>query len=208
MRVKKSFTRKSGNRDAKLIVIATEGAKTESKYFQDLTNSDRFTSPKIHIEILKRDPTQSDPKRIVESLNEFKRQYKLIKNLDELWVICDVDRWGDAKLAAVDQLCRQKDYSLAVSNPCFESWLLLHITRFSDYTDDEASRLTTCRNLENEIRRINGSYNKSNLDTSVFFGGINRAIEQARTLDNPGHSWPNTFGSKVFNVVESLLNSK
>ncbi len=38
MRVKRRFKtrdRMSGNRDAKLIVIATEGEKTEKKYFEE-----------------------------------------------------------------------------------------------------------------------------------------------------------------------------
>ncbi len=44
--------RRSGNRDAKLIIIAAEGTNTEKKYFDDLV--DAYVAPNIHVEVLDR----------------------------------------------------------------------------------------------------------------------------------------------------------
>ncbi len=38
MRIKRNFKRPEGNRDAKLIVIATEGRHTERIYFEGLSS--------------------------------------------------------------------------------------------------------------------------------------------------------------------------
>ncbi|MFV2015817.1 MAG: RloB domain-containing protein, partial [Candidatus Heimdallarchaeota archaeon] len=51
-REKRDFTRISGIRNPSLIVIATEGEKTEQKYFNGVKLKCKEYSSKIHIEIL------------------------------------------------------------------------------------------------------------------------------------------------------------
>ncbi len=46
---------------------------------------------------------------------------------DTLWSVFDVDRWPVKNLSLVCHQARQKKYSLAISNPCFEVWLCLHL---------------------------------------------------------------------------------
>lgn len=115
---KRPIKRASQTRDAKLIIIATEGTKTEKIYFDDLTSPAWFKSSRVQVEVLSSTKTDRAPQRVLAELDRFKRQYRLDKN-DELWMVIDVDHWGDKKLSTVAQLCRQKRYSLAISNPCF-----------------------------------------------------------------------------------------
>ncbi len=71
----KRFTppkRPSGNRDARLIIIAAEGTNTEKKYFDDLV--DAYTAPNIHLEVLDRIDAGSDPKTVLKALDDFQRQ--------------------------------------------------------------------------------------------------------------------------------------
>ena len=52
---KRSFkprTRPHGNRDANLIIIASEGTETEKRYFEDLAAA--YSNTKIHVEVLER----------------------------------------------------------------------------------------------------------------------------------------------------------
>src|SRR5260221_11407935 len=88
----KPRVRGSGFRDAKLIVIATEGSKTEKKYFNDLASDDRYRNPRVHVEVLERTSTASSPNHVIEELNKFRSVFKLNK-FDELWLVIDVDRW-------------------------------------------------------------------------------------------------------------------
>jgi hypothetical protein len=205
---RKSFKRKTGLRDAKLIVIATEGEKTEKQYFDSIIVSELLKSPKIHVEVLERESSKSDPLECISSLNSFKAKYTLNKN-DELWLVCDVDRWGQKKLSQVNQLCHQKAYLLAVSNPCFEAWLLLHLVDWDSYTQDQKDHISQgCGTVSQEIKKVIGSYVKTNININDFIKGIANAVDQAKKLDQPNEDWPMSFGSKIFLLIESMIGVK
>lgn len=209
-RIFSSRTRQSAVRDAKLIVIATEGQLTEKKYFEDLATWHR--NPKVHVEVLDRLDGNSSPDHMVFQLDAFQRTYHLNRR-DELWVVVDVDRWGDAKLSLVSSICTQKTYRLAVSNPCFELWLLLHFLDVENCSAEEREALQANQKVSRDRRYIEqqlvshaGSYNKSNLDTSPYFPCVKFAIEQARSLDTQKYyRWPHSLGTRVYKVVESIF---
>jgi len=207
-RIKQKFKRRSGYRDAKLFVIATEGKKTEPRYFKDFSSRNYYYNPRVHIEILERLTSSSSPEHIIEELNKFKSRYSLNRN-DELWMVVDLDRWHQRNFSSVATQCRQKHYFLAVSNPCFEVWLLLHLKDLSEYNQDQIRQFTknSNRDLEREIRNILGSYNKTNPDTSKFLPHIHKAIRRARDLDkNPSDRWPNSIGTRVYLLTEKIIN--
>lgn len=204
--MRRSFSRKTGFRDSKLIVIATEGEVTEHQYFNGLKLHEDYKSPRLHVEILERGTRNSDPKACLDELSQFKKEYHL-KQDDELWLVCDVDRWGDRKLAEVGQLCRQKKYLIAVSNPCFEAWLLLHKVTYNQYSQEEKDNLNgACGNIERELKRVLGTYNKTKIDVDVFLVDLENAVAEAKLIDVPEHQWPQSFGSKLFHLVESIGN--
>jgi len=118
---RRDFKRKSGFRDSRLIVIAAEGEETEKRYFEGIKA--RYDNPRIHVEVLERLDSASDPAKVIKALDQFRSDYKLRKGHDQLWLVIDVDRWGNQKLSLVSQQCIQKCYQLAVSNPSFEIWI-------------------------------------------------------------------------------------
>ncbi|WP_071189335.1 RloB family protein [Trichormus sp. NMC-1] len=182
-------------RDPKLFVIATEGKETEKQYFS------MFYDSRIKIEVLSTgEDNRSAPEYVLERLEEFVNKYDLDED-DSLWLMLDVDRWGAKKLSAICRQARQKRYHVAISNPCFESWLYLH---FDDLSLDDKP----CRILEDKLRAKLGSYNKSNLDLSLYKEHIEEAIQRARDLDtNYRHNWPHTPGTRVYKLVEILLEA-
>jgi len=101
-------TRRSGYRNPKLIIIASEGTYTEKKYFEDLAVS--YAIPNLHVEVLDRLDSGSDPESVLKALDKFRSQYSLRLNYDELWLVIDVDRWPIKKLSEVSSLCDQKNY--------------------------------------------------------------------------------------------------
>jgi len=206
--------RASSFRDAKLIVIAAEGTETEERYFEDLAAGDAYRNRRVHVEILKRPTTASSPDHIIEQLDAFRKEYKL-KQADELWMVIDFDRWGNRKLSRISTQCMQKQYLLAVSNPCFELWLLLHIKSLDEYTDTELKELAANEKvnrartrLEIELSRLLGGYDKSNLDSSRFIPFIEVAIGRAKALDIlPQQRWPTQIGTRVYKLAESIIAS-
>ncbi|MGD8457874.1 MAG: RloB family protein [Anaerolineales bacterium] len=203
--------RKSNLRESKLIAIATEGYRTEVTYFNALSSPRYYRNPRIHVEVLERVTTDSSPEYVLQMLDEFKREFK-IRTYDELWMVIDYDRWGEKKISSIARLCEQKGYNLGLSKPCFELWLLLHLTSLDVYNDmqkEEFLRNQKVGNrslLENEIVNLVGEYNRSRPNCDLFIPNIELAIERARNLDtNPEHRWPNELGTRVHLLAEKII---
>ncbi len=114
----------------KKIVIAMEGTKKEPNYFSAVKKTYRTTS--LDIVLLKREDTVSAPKHVIKELHKFKKENKLNYN-DELWLVIDKDRWPEVQLSQVSADCSTNGYFLALSNPRFELWLLLHFKMCHPY---------------------------------------------------------------------------
>lgn len=183
-------------RDSSLIVIATEGEKTEKQYFEGLKSL--FKSKKVNILILPNIDHRSSPEQVMELIDNFLDDFKLEDN-DQCWLVIDVDRWENETLSYVASSCSQKNISLAVSTPCFEFWLLLHVADINDYSNQQKNLMLLNRKdgtnrtwLRRELVNLLGSYNSSNLLFDHFSPGINQAISQAEGLDiHPEHRWQN-----------------
>ncbi len=106
-RERRSFVRRSGQRDASLFVVAAEGAVTERQYFEGL--KDRLHNPRIHLEFLPRsDPSRSSPAEVLASLARFASEWIILEG-DQLWLVIDRDpqSWKAKALAAVARECQK-----------------------------------------------------------------------------------------------------
>jgi hypothetical protein len=200
--IRKPFTRRSGDRNARLIVIATEGEVTEPTYFYGLIAAHR--RPSIHVELLERIGGESSPAHIQVKLDNFVKKYQW-NDGDELWMVIDRDRWTESHLAQVARQCNQKGYFLAISVPCFELWLLLHVAI------PPVSELVglSCTQVGDLIRAIVGKYNKTNLHIDDFIPHVHNAIERSRSLDTtPSNRWPQSAGTRVYLLAEKIITDQ
>lgn len=204
-------TRATKLRDSRLIVVATEGV-TERRYLQTLISPEFFQKSRIHVEVLdERDPTKSSPEHVITDLDKFKREYRLDSD-DQLWMMIDHDRWGDAKLDHIARLANQKGYNLAVSSPCFELWILLHLESWERFGNEQKLALLDQgkqrgrTNLESRILESLGSYNKSNPKCERFVENVHVACARARQLDiAPETRWPQGLCTRVYRLAEEIL---
>ncbi len=214
MRSKRIFTplnRQSGTKTPDRIVIASEGENTEPQYFQNLAAK----NSRITVRILKRmgeDKGKSAPKHVLQQLRDFKKN-EAPRKYDELWMVVDVDRWKS--LDEIVKICKEEEYDLAISNPCFELWLLLHFRSLEEYTDEERLKLlknekvTKKTRLKKELSDWLDGYNERNPRTERFIPFVKVAIERARKLDeNPDDPWPKTLGTRVYLLAERILQHK
>ena len=195
--------RRVQRRDARIVIIATEGADTEPAYFRGLQEREIIDRSRVRIEVIAtpRQEGTSAPKHVLRRLDAFASRYGFLDGLDELWLVIDVDRWPAEQLSEVAQEATQKGFGLAVSNPCFELWLLLHVA-------EAPVPIGTCAGCEAEIRRVVGAYSKTNLDLGVFAvrPAVDAAIARARALDtDEGSRWPRAAGSHVHRLASRLL---
>src|ERR1700730_6294733 len=140
-------------RDANLIVIASEDTYAVRQYF------DFFRSTRIQFKILETEEGRSAPEQVLARIDKYMKEYEIGAG-DEFWLVCDCDHWVNSghikNLRRVIQACGQKGIRIALSNPCFELWLLLHFAEFP--TENKLTRTQ----VEKKIRDAVGSYDKTN----------------------------------------------
>lgn len=210
--------RREAFRDARLIVIASEGKDTERIYFTALAKE--YTNPRVHVHILERSENEqnnSSPEHVLKQLNDYKSQYELEAD-DELWLVVDRDQWEDKMLSRVATECAlEVSMHMALSNPCFELWLLLHLEDAASLTPEEHTLWMENRRksknadpyLKVRLRQKMGTYHESSYDALTLIAHIEDAIERARALDKtPTDRWPQTLGTRVYLLAESVMNRK
>ena len=192
-RERRTFSRPPGQRPyRRVFTIATEGAKTEPSYFRMFDGRSG-----IQIEFV---PTGcgSSPDRVLAAMKRFLRANPPTAG-DEAWIVVDRDQWTDEQLSAVHAWSLESvGRGLAVSNPKFEYWLLLH---FEDGND-----IAGARQCQQRLERHLPNYQKAALEITKLEGGVVAAVEQGRRRDAPPCAdWPRTTGTTVYRLVERLL---
>jgi len=200
-------------KDVFVISIATEG-KTEEQYFDFL--SEIVSDDIIKIDRLIRDDeddTKSHPIHVIELLEErieVWEEYGVEAN--ELWMIIDRDKQNVSKkqLEKIIEECEEKRFNLALSNPTFELWLLLHVTDIKKYDESELlenKKVNKSRRfIDKELSILNGGYNKSKIKFEDFSEGIKGAIIRAKKLETDNNKLIENLGTSVCLLVEKIIN--
>lgn len=141
------LVRKSGFLEAeKFYVLAYEGDVTEKKYFEDLRQSPMFNnSGSIETIPLKKERNAGNsPLDVKKLLSKAKAEYNF-RTTDEFWLIIDRDDWEKIHHVDFDALyddCeKEKNFFIALSNPCFEFWLILHLRKLEDIADGDRKKI-------------------------------------------------------------------
>lgn len=210
--------RPTGFADAeKLFILSYEGENSEKKYFNDFRNSEHFNdSGLIEIISLKRLPNRgTDPFSVKKTLAETKKLYPF-KKTDEFWLIIDRDQWEEIHKISFEDLvneCQAEgNFFIAMSNPCFEIWLMMHLKDISEFTEVEKQKLRENIKVganKNHIDIVLGDlqgrgYNKKP-NPLIYQPLIKTAIERAKALDNGEEDYPTDLGSHVYKLVGKLV---
>lgn len=145
-RGKKRSARKIDSRKPrKVIRVYSEGIVTEPGYLQILQL--RYRSVKI-------DWVEKDSGKaavtLIETAKKYKRTTKSANVADEIWCLWDVDNLTEAQIATLEDKARAAGLFNAISNPCFEVWLLLHEREQNAHIDiAEAQRQAKAAGLIN-----------------------------------------------------------
>lgn len=157
------------------ILILCEGRRTEPGYFSALRAA--FRNRLVLVEI---DERPGAPKTLVERAVERKKEAEREARsrrdpflaYDEVWCVFDVD--DHHHLTEARQQARDNGIGLAVSNPCFEIWALLH---FQDQTAFIQSGA-----VQSRLRRHLPGYEKD-LPFDRLHPGYEKAVARAQELD-------------------------
>ena len=204
----------SGRRERLTVVIATEGERTEPDYFTYLQRKKRS----INVEHVPRNHSHTEPMQVLCDLIKHKKKLKHLGNrVKGFWIVIDNDKRPSEKFHQVAATANQHGVNIADSNPSFELWLLLHHRSLDSYSEVKLEELKANekgpsrsgkRRLERELAEVLGSYNKRKLKESDFMPYVKIAIENAAKTDTrPNDRWLNKIGSRVYKLVQSIIDS-
>ncbi|MGL6106689.1 RloB family protein [Romboutsia sp.] len=151
----------------------------------------------------------------IQEIKSLKSSLDYDNEIDEVCIIIDRDK-GSFKTVQYDEvisICKENNYNLGITNPCFEFWLLLHLTDCSEYDSEDIRinrKISKSRNskrfVEKELANILGGYNKSNLKFEEFKDKISIAIKNAKLYEDDLLNLENSIGSRVANIIEKMIN--
>ena len=186
-----------GHKRRKLFIVSAEGSVTEPEYFKILNN----LTTSARVRTLGTSSTNSSPEYLLNRIKNYLKHNTLEPD-DEAWIVIDKDQWTNQQLSNLYRWSEESpNYGLAVSNPNFEYWLLLHF--------EKGLKVKSKILLNARLKRILPNYHK-HLDSRKFNKNmIEDAIERARERDTPPCSdWPRTIGcTTVYKLVERVINS-
>lgn len=196
-----------------VILIVTEGAQTEPKYFEHFRT--RNNNVDIRVVGSRSSAGESDYMSLVRKAVEYKGKNQLSKsNGDTIWIVADGDvnynnpnplAEKEKQLQKARKVADAKDIKFVLSNPCFELWYLLHYQYTSKFLGNynDVSRL---------LKKYIINYEKSTDVYSELAPYTAKAIENSRRLElyqqRNGQQLPfgiyvNPF-TDVFKLVELL----
>jgi hypothetical protein len=160
--------------ELRTFLVFCEGDKIEPDYLKGLKSLPEVRrNAAVSIEI---DTDHGVPLRLVKlaadrKIRDAQRGSSVV---DEYWCVFDVE-WPEnhPDLDQTVNLARKNDIRLAISNPCFEIWLLLHFEYYTRWTDTNAA--------ERASRRLDGRTGKR-IDASVYLPHRAVAVRHAAKL--------------------------
>ncbi|MDN5334686.1 RloB domain-containing protein [Sphaerochaeta halotolerans] len=198
-RIKPQFQRDiKPYRDAFLVLVATEGEKTEELYFSFPFVSHR----RVKVLPIPSKDGCSAPAYVLENLKATAKKLDLGKH-DKLWLAIDKDRWKDQQIREVmGQKIRKMPIQVAVSNPCFELWLFLHFAPLP------SSPINCSKAMGKELRKVKRTYRKNSLKPEEYESGFPHAMKEAGKTKVDKEGVPTNPGTHVYLIMEEIQKLK
>ena len=209
--------------------ILCEGENTEKYYFQQIINIKKLLgiSPTIEIKHLEKtgsDRSTSDPKSLIKMADDFisEKEDDFNAELDKIIIVFDLDIYEEKQnaLKKVIESVTNKGYLIAVTNPSFELFLLLHKENsVKEYIKPNENDIV--KNewvvLEDGSRKrfVNGLFckvfdfdPKSSESVSDFAKDLKIAINQEKSINQDYTKSHGVLTSNIGLVMENIINNK
>lgn len=196
----RDYERQIDRRTATQFIVACEGERGEEIYLLALTQNLR------RVDLLTL-PTGADgrsaPRHLLQRLQKWKTDNRALAQDARLWMVFDVDHHFEPNHApethAVLSEAKRDGIEVAISNPRFELWLLLHFEDVNDCPGDFC---------EQRLKEHLGAYNHARYNPTFLAPRLAEAIRRAQTLDvTPDARLPNYPGSQIYRLMLAILTS-
>ena len=195
------------------LLVVCEGEVTEREYLQGYERWAKNATVRVEVA-----DERGDPKKVVEiakdlaekASTEARKKDDEFIAFDEVWCVFDRDEHDSNRFHGAIQMAQANGFQLAVSNPCFELWLLLHFraspgmrhrhevqrmvsgfvpgfekhVRFEDYASGVGRAATRARRLDEDASAMNEFFR--NPTTGVY--GLTDSISRKDPVDGTGEA--------------------
>lgn len=192
--------RRASFRDPKpLILVVCEGEQTEPQYLRGFERACR--NARVKIEIAKERGVPMTLVRIAKSLKadaEEQARRERDDNLayDAVWCVFDVDDHPRVSDAIV--MARDNGVELAISNPCFELWLLLHFRPNPGMQSRQRITEMLCGHVSDYRKHV---------DFELYLSGYAQAVKRASSIEKNAKSRGDSLqnpSTRVHVLTESI----
>jgi len=210
----------------KFIIIICEG-DAEFDYFTGLSTDLELPLKNLaETHVLESLNNASAPTQLINSYEQRKEEIQKIKeskgfkdSYDHVWIVVDKETQKSKKINLNEaiEICDTQNYNMALTNPTFEFWLLLHIVDISQYDTNRLNEIAENKKinkkkkkrfLEKKLSEILGGYNKSELKQEDFISleKILFALKQEEFIAIEINDIKKNIGSNIGKLIHEIID--
>ncbi len=118
---------------------------------------------------------------------------------DEVWCVLDTEL-SDGLVSRLLDAARRADVRLALSSPCFEFWLILHL-------DDHTRPFQSAKEAKQRLNALLPGWSEAGTRYPDFAAGVRSACDRARRLQPDDGERPRNPSSTAWRLVEKIIGS-
>jgi hypothetical protein len=166
--------------------------KTEREYFNDLRGLDH-PCPSISVAIKDKNPLRQLQVALTHQDSG---------DFDEVWLVFDVDYFEDSEIKQALKQAEAAGVRRAVSNPCFEYWLMLHFKPYNRFIESptHAEKLVQ--------KHYVPGYSKANPRIDQFRDRRETAVANGRARSKVAGDYTVNPTTEVWQLVEEILKDR
>lgn len=178
------------SRESRALAIITNGKCAERKYFEAVKALPWVTATTVRVYF-----QAGDPRAVVT------RAGRLLADggCDEAWAVCDVDDYS-VQLTEVARQAQRDEVGFALSNPCFEVWLILHHGPCARYFAD-------ANEVQNHLKKLDPTWDKLRPNFTGYLPLIPESVKSARKNADPLQDNPSTHVWKLIDSMRAPLTA-
>lgn len=196
-RRKDTLKRKQPTRQYRSVCWISAEGQTERDYFtMDVFRGSSGMSIKFPEKI---HPSRTNPSAV---LKRFKKALAKcdFRKTDKAWIVVDVDTWNEAEFKELlDWAQSDSRFNIAISNPKFELFLIMHF--------ENGNGCTTSERVDSVLKRYIAGYNKrlksSQFDLETVCGAVEHAKQKRKSCKS---NIPDPGMTDVHLLIEALLD--
>ena len=145
---KRNLARNVKKREQKIrFLVVSEGAVTEMEYLDAVKRDRRLSSADVKFV----PPGPTSPFEIVTKARDLRNEAKRTDPYDFVWCLFDTEtkitQNARPRISEAAEMARKLGIEVAISNPCIELWLLLHVEDRQAWIDSHVCQ-AKCAELE------------------------------------------------------------